>query len=369
MSRLPEIANPQRPAYSIDLSDAEWKVLEPLLLQPKGSDRPRTVDLREILNAIFYLQRTGCQWEMLPHDLPLHGTVFKYFRKWRRKGIWRDIHDTLRHNLRREMGRESYSSVAIADSQSVKTTEKKGAVYGFDSGKKIKGRKRNIVVESQGLIIGVLVTEANASEQLGAVVVPHEEIDKLSRLEVIWVDQGYSGPNFKRAVQQVCGEKARVEVIERESKEFEVLSRLKHLAVYLDMNLFWGAYGDGVCNVNVTQLLEFHHSHGKLATMTAVRPASRFGKLVIEDNLVSYFQEKPQTSEGWINGGYFVLHRKVLNLIQDDNTIFEAEPLKTLAIQGELAVYSGFWQCVDTYRELELLNKLYKSSKALWKVW
>ena len=126
-------------------------------------------------------------------------------------------------DLRREVGRENDSSVAIAESQSVKTTEKKGAVYGFEGGKKVKGRKRHIVVDSQGLIIGVLVTEANASERLDAVVVLHEEIDKLSRLEVVWVDQGYSGPNFKRAVQQVCGEKVRIEVIERESKEFEVL--------------------------------------------------------------------------------------------------------------------------------------------------
>ncbi len=225
MSCLPEIANPHRQAYPSDLSDAEWQVLEAQLPKPKGFGRPRTVDLREILNAIFYVQRTGCQWEMLPHDLPPHETVYKYFQKWRRKGIWQELHDTLRHQLRREMGREDNSSVAIADSQSVKTTEKKGAVYGFDGGKKVKGRKRHIVVDSQGLIIGVLVTEANASERLGAVVVLHEEIDKLSRLEVVWVDQGYSGPNFKRAVQQVCGEKVRVEVIERESKAFEVLPK------------------------------------------------------------------------------------------------------------------------------------------------
>ena len=126
MSRLPEIANPHRQAYPSDLSDAEWKVLEPLLPKPKGFGRPRTVDLREILNAIFYVQRTGCQWEMLPHDFPPHDTAYKYFQKWRRQGIWQDIHDTLRHQLRQEMGREDDSSVAIADSQSVKTTEKRG---------------------------------------------------------------------------------------------------------------------------------------------------------------------------------------------------------------------------------------------------
>lgn len=125
MSRLPEIANPYRRAYPSDLSDAEWNVLEPLLPKPRGFGRPRTVNLREILNAIFYVQRTGCQWEMLPHDLPPHDTAYKYFQKWHHKGIWQDIHDTLPHQLRRKMGREDDSSVALADSQSVKTTEKR----------------------------------------------------------------------------------------------------------------------------------------------------------------------------------------------------------------------------------------------------
>ncbi len=150
--------------------------------------------------------------------------------------------------------------------------------------------------------------------------------------------------------------------------------RLKCLGTYLDQmgaDLFLGTYGDGVSDVNIADLLQFHQSHGKLATITAVRPASRFGELVIEDDLVSYFQEKPQTTEGWINGGYFVLHRKVLDLIEGDNTVFEAQPLKNLAALGELAVYKhqGFWQCMDTYRELELLNHLYQSGEAHWKVW
>lgn len=150
--------------------------------------------------------------------------------------------------------------------------------------------------------------------------------------------------------------------------------RLKRLGPYLDQigsDWFMGTYGDGVCNINLNHLLDYHRSHGKLATMTAVRPPSRFGELVIEDAMVSSFKEKPQTSEGWINGGYFILHRKVLDLIENDDTIFEAEPLKNLATSGELAVYQheGFWQCMDTYRELELLNQLYLSGRAQWKVW
>ncbi len=138
--------------------------------------------------------------------------------------------------------------------------------------------------------------------------------------------------------------------------------RLKRLTPYIDQSgseLFLATYGDGVCDVNIAALLDFHYSHGKLATMTAVRPSSRFGELIIEGNLVTQFQEKPQTAEGWINGGYFVLNRKVLDLIEGDATTFEAQPLRTLAALGELAVYKheGFWQCMDTYREMEMLNQ------------
>ena len=126
MSRLPEIANPKRQPYVSDLSDAEWRIIKPLLPAPKGFGHPRTVDLREILNGIFYVQRTGCQWEMLPHDLPPYSTVYNYFRKWQRKGILAEIHNKLRRQLRTKLGRDEDSTVAIADSQSVKTTEKRG---------------------------------------------------------------------------------------------------------------------------------------------------------------------------------------------------------------------------------------------------
>ena len=150
--------------------------------------------------------------------------------------------------------------------------------------------------------------------------------------------------------------------------------RLKRLRQYLetsDSEIFCATYGDGVADINISELLAYHQSHGKLATVTAVRPASRFGELMIENNLVTNFKEKPQTSEGWINGGFFILHRKVLDLIEGDQTIFEADPMKTLASMGELAVYhhSGFWQCMDTYRELELLNDLCLKNQAPWKTW
>ena len=126
MTRLPEIANPQRKPYASDLSDSEWEILKPLIPRAKGFGHPVEVDFREILNAIFYVQRTGCQWEMLPHDLPPYTTVYGYFQKWQRKGIWQLLHDQVRQQLRAELGKDEHSSVAIADSQSVKTTEKKG---------------------------------------------------------------------------------------------------------------------------------------------------------------------------------------------------------------------------------------------------
>lgn len=138
MSRLPVIANPQRKAYPSDLSDAEWEILKPLLPLPKGFGHPVEVNFREILNAIFYVQRSGCQWEMLPHDLPPYSTVYGYFQSWQRRGIWQQMHDKLRHQLRQELGRDEHSSVAIADSQSVKTTEKRGRSMASMVAKRLK---------------------------------------------------------------------------------------------------------------------------------------------------------------------------------------------------------------------------------------
>lgn len=139
MSRLPAIAQPQRKPYPSDLSDQEWAVLQPLLPQPKGFGHPVEVDFREILNGIFYVQRSGCQWEMLPHDLPPYSTVYSYFQKWQRQGIWQQMHDQLRAQLRHQQGRDEHSTVAIADSQSVKTTEKRGRFTVSMVARRLKG--------------------------------------------------------------------------------------------------------------------------------------------------------------------------------------------------------------------------------------
>jgi putative transposase len=116
----------KRKAYLTDLTDAEWRVIEPLIPPPKEGGRPREQDMREILNAIFYLLRTGCAWRLLPHDFPQWPIVYHYFRRWKQEGSWKAIHDRLRGEVRRKAGREVEPSAAILDSQSVKTTEKGG---------------------------------------------------------------------------------------------------------------------------------------------------------------------------------------------------------------------------------------------------
>ena len=139
MTRLPKVANATRKPYPSDLSDAEWEMLQQLIPKPKGFGHPVEVDFREILNGIFYVQRTGCQWEMLPHDLPPYSTVYSYFKKWQRKGIWQQMHDQVREQLRMQLGGLDDSTVAIADSQSLKTTEKRGRSTASTVAKRLKG--------------------------------------------------------------------------------------------------------------------------------------------------------------------------------------------------------------------------------------
>lgn len=115
-----------RKAYKSDLTDAQWQILEPLVPPPKPGGHPRTVNMREVVNGIFYVLRTGCGWEMLPHDLPPYSTVYQYFRRWQKTNVWQQMNNALRQQLRQVEGRNSQPSAAIADSQSVKTTEKRG---------------------------------------------------------------------------------------------------------------------------------------------------------------------------------------------------------------------------------------------------
>lgn len=148
--------------------------------------------------------------------------------------------------------------------------------------------------------------------------------------------------------------------------------RIKRVKDYIGNETFMLTYGDGVCDVNIKNLLEFHKKGGKLATMTAIQPGGRFGVLDISsDNVVERFAEKKKEDGGWINGGYMVLEPQVIDYIDGDDTVFEKEPLERLSNEEELQAYkySGFWQCMDTMRDKQLLESLYQSGKAPWKVW
>ncbi len=147
--------------------------------------------------------------------------------------------------------------------------------------------------------------------------------------------------------------------------------RIKRLAHLLDEQPFMLTYGDGVSNVDLRKLLQFHQSHKKLATVTAVRPPARFGGLIFDGDYVKQFTEKPQIGEGWINGGFFVLEPGVLNYIKDDRTVLEREPLEQLARDRQLVAYrhDDFWQCMDTLRDTRLLESLWQEKRAPWRVW
>lgn len=149
-------------------------------------------------------------------------------------------------------------------------------------------------------------------------------------------------------------------------------ARLKKIEKYIKEGTFMVTYGDGVGNIDIKKLLAFHKSHGKLATVTGVRPPSLFGELQVRDNKAIIFSEKPQTSTGLINGGFFVFNRKLFDyLTEDDKCDFEHGPLEEIAAKGELMVYThdGAWACMDTLRDVEYLNKLWQNNEAFWKVW
>lgn len=147
--------------------------------------------------------------------------------------------------------------------------------------------------------------------------------------------------------------------------------RVKSLKHWVENETFMLTYGDGVANINLNELIKYHQSNGKLATITAVRPPARYGGIVMQDGLVKNFTEKPQSGEGWINGGFMVFEPEVLDMISDSKTSLESELLENLAAQDQLVAYKheGFWQCMDTLRDLKYLESLWIDGKAPWKLW
>ena len=184
-----------RKPYPTDLSDAEWNYpLEPHLPAPKGYGRPRTHDLREILNAIFYLLKSGCQWRLLPHDFPRWPTVYHYFRKWRlEKAPGRGSTGPSENALGFAWKRDPQPSAGVVDSQSVKSTAVGGEDRGYDGGKKVKGRKRHLLVDTEGFVLQAKVHSAKVMDHEGIKTLLRGADGRFPRLSHLWVDAGYRG--------------------------------------------------------------------------------------------------------------------------------------------------------------------------------
>jgi glucose-1-phosphate cytidylyltransferase len=202
---------------------------------------------------------------------------------------------------------------------------------------------------------------------------------------------GYKGEVIKRYFIDYCTlngsikidfSRSDIEVHERECEDWIVHlidtgletntgGRIKHLEPWLSHETFMATYGDGVCDINLESLLEFHKSKGRIATISAVRPPARFGGIIFDGDLVAKFTEKPQIGEGWINGGYMVFEPEIFDYIEKDQTSLEADTLENLAAEHQLAAYKheGFWQCMDTLRDKRQLESLWNGGHAPWKVW
>jgi putative transposase len=213
---------PNRRAYPTDLTDAQWHLLEPLLRPNAGPGRPTTLELREIVNALLYIKQTGCAWRLLPHDFPQWTSVRYYFDQWTLDGTWEALNTALRQQVRRRAGRNPHPSAAIVDSQTVKTVEA-SRHRGWDGHNHLVGRKRHVLVDTPGCLLGLLVLAADVSDQAGALLLLTLGATSLPLVLKLWADQAYRG--IVEPAQALYG--LAVEIVTRppESQGFRVLPK------------------------------------------------------------------------------------------------------------------------------------------------
>ena len=205
--------------YDTDLTDAAWALVEPNLPAPLPGGRPRTTNLRAVVNAIFYVLRTGCQWRLLPHQFPPWGTVYYYFRNWEKTGTWTLLHHAIYEKARQAAGRTECPSVVIMDGQSVKTTERGGS-RGFDGHKKVKGRKRHILVDTLGMMIACRVEPANLSDRLAGDRLPAGLSPMFPKIKTVFADAGHESRRLAKRLMEDAGWK--LQISKRGQRAFQI---------------------------------------------------------------------------------------------------------------------------------------------------
>jgi putative transposase len=205
--------------YATDLSDAEWRLITRRLPAARAGGRPRTTNLRAVLNAIFYMLRTGCQWRLLPREFPAWGTVYHYFRNWKNAGVWTRLRRTMYKRLRKHASRSACPSVVIMDGQSVKTTER-GGIRGFDAHKHVKGRKRHILVDTLGIPIACRLEPANVSDRVAGARLIGGLRPLFPRIKTVIADAGHESRKLARQLMQDNG--WRLQIVKRKQRAFKV---------------------------------------------------------------------------------------------------------------------------------------------------